>query len=121
MLSLEQAIPIFAKLSTGVRARASGRAFADAAGVARLVRAACEVGGLHVDEAGVLSAGKGDVTPAQSEKRFADAAEKDPAKLKAADDALKALLTREQRLEAVVRGIYASGLAMDEAGELSGT
>lgn len=114
-LPLDAAIAVFPHLPTGLRARAAGLAFHDVTQVAHLVQAVCELGadsGVHVGEDGRLRDGDASVSPEESARRFHDRATADPSLVRAADDALKALLSREKRLEAVVRALYAGGLTL---------
>ncbi len=114
-LKLTEAEAIFALLPTEQRAMMSMAAIRTPADMAVFIGIACEIAadtGLGCEPSGEVKVGLA-WTPTQSRDHFAAAAKADPALAKAADRALKTALTRDQRLLAMVRGIYAVGLAVD--------
>ncbi len=116
-LTADQAGAIFAGLPTAVRATASIKAIGDNVALGRYLRAACAIGadrGVHVTAAGAVAAGDKAVDAAQSEHNWL-ALPEDKDRAKAADAALKALLSKEERSLALVYALYASGWALADS------
>lgn len=114
ILSQEQAAAIFEHLPTALRAEASMRAIGDPAAFARYVAAAVAAApdrGIYADESGQIAQGDPGADAEATRARI-EAAAADPAAVKKADKALKALLTPAERAAALVHALYAGGFAL---------